>query len=425
MSLKASVAKVVEEKVPATPRLVLGYLRVFDNLQAWLINHFVCMRHQQHKVFTTHQLDNLPTRAEGLAMSPSGFPVLTANAAGVVSWVLPRVNIIDYFGLNDWVVARNPDVLDLTLIAHERQPPIGYVECFAPNVLLSNRSVAVPERAVPLTAPKIIECEQRYAALVASGVKATPAPVRNVIDDPRFFARQQYLDVLDREPDPDGLDNWTGILRRCPSDIDCFNQQRAKAVRIFFEVPETQLSAFFIFRLYLATYGRVPRFAEFRSDRNLLATDCRNDSSRFLTKWMARESFHAAYPETATPEQFVNHLFDTAGLQSLSAELKQQTEALKAGKSRSEVLNGVVELEELKRREHDRALVLMQFFFQLRRDVDFHDRRFEPLLEKLDRKEPVDPLRAICLFLTSDEYQRRFGSVITHDNAECSVVMAR
>ena len=76
-------------------------------------------------------------------------------------------------------------------------------------------------------------------------------------------------------------------------------------------------------------------------------------------------------------------------------------------------------MEEFKRREHDRALVLMQFFFQLRRDVDYNDSHYKPWLDKLERKEPIDYAQVICLFLTSDEYQRRFGPVITHSNAEC------
>jgi len=83
------------------------------------------------------------------------------------------------------------------------------------------------------------------------------------------------------------------------------------------------------------------------------------------------------------------------------------------------VLRQIVELEELKHREHDRALVRMQFYFQLRRDIDYHDSHFKPWLERLERKEPVDGNQVICLFLTSDEYQRRFGTVLTHHNTEC------
>jgi len=429
MSLRTSVAKVVQKKMPGTPAFVLLYFRAFDDLQSWLIGHFVCMRHQQHKVFTIYQQENLPARGEGLAMDPSGYPVIEANAAGVVAWVLPRVNIIDAFGLNDYVVARNPDIAVLTLIAHERQPPSGYVECFSPNVILSEKHAQIARRAQELTAAQIVQCEQRYAALVTSGVKAEPPPVRNLIDDPRFFARQQYLDVLNREPDPDGLDNWTGVLKRCPSDSPCFNPNRVKAVTTFLAAPETQLSAFFVYRLYVAAYGRVPTFAEFLSDRGLLATYCHNDWSdvneiasgqrAFLDEWTKRDSFRAAYPETATADQFVTRLFETAGLRSLAAERSRQIEELNANISRSEVLRQTVELEEFKRREDARALVLMQFFFQLRRDVDYHDSTYEPWLDKLERTEPVDYSQVICLFLTSAEYQRRFGSVVTRNNTEC------
>lgn len=429
MSLRTSVARVAQKTFPATPRFVLFYFRAFDDLQSWLIGHFVCIRHQQHKVITNYQLDNLPTRAEGLAMNATGYPVIEADAAGVVAWVLPRVNIIDAFGLNDYVVARNADIAVLTLIAHERQPPYGYVECFAPNVSLKEKQALVTERALPLTREKIIECEQHYAALVTSGVKPTPLPVRNMIDDPRFFARRQYLDVLNREPDPDGLDNWTGVLKRCPEDSPCFTANRVKAVTNFWAAPETQLSAFFVYRLYLAAYGRVPRFAEFTNDRRQLTDHRHNDWSEasevasgqraFLDEWMQRDVFRAAYPESMTPEQFVDRVFANAGLQSLSAERNGHVEELKANGARSEVLREVVELAEFKRREHDRGLVLMQFFFQLRRDIDDNDSRYQPGLAKLKGKEPVDYSRLICLFLTSDEYQRRFGTVITRSNADC------
>ncbi|HXM36366.1 MAG TPA: hypothetical protein VN920_14325 [Pyrinomonadaceae bacterium] len=429
MSLKASVAKVVQKDFPATPSFVLAYFRTFDNLQSWLINHFVCIRHQQHKVLTADQRENLPTRAEGMALSPSAFPVIDANAVGVVSWVLPRVNVIDVFGLNDYVVARNADITVPILIAHERQPPNGYVECFSPNVALNEKHVVITQRAVELTAEKIVKCEQHYAALVRSGVKPAPLPVRNVIDDPRFFARQQYLDVLNREPDADGLDSWTGVLKRCPSDSPCFNSERANVVLRFLEAPESQLNAFFVYRLYVAVYGRGPHITEFQRDHDLLASYCRNDWSdmdeigsgqrAFLAEWVRRDSFRAVYPETATPEQFVNRLFDTAELRDFTAERTRQIDALNTGKKRSEVLWDVLETEEFMSREDARAFVLMQFFFQLRRDVDYSDGRYKPWLDKLDRKEAVDYGYVICLFLTSDEYQQRFGSVITRSNSEC------
>jgi len=93
--------------------------------------------------------------------------------------------------------------------------------------------------------------------------------------------------------------------------------------------------------------------------------------------------------------------------------------ALNAGKQQNEVLREVLETESFKRREHDRALLLLPFLFELRRDIDFNDSHYKPWLEKLERQESLDYERVICLFLTSDEYQRRFGQIVTHSNAEC------
>ena len=430
-SLQAPVAKAVSRRFPRTPDFVLRYLRFFDGLQSWLINHKVCIRHQEHKVLYLSQKDNLPSRAEGSGLSSTGYPVLSSSAVGVTSWVLPRVNIIDVLGLNDFVVARNPDITIPIQMAHERHPPDGYVECFAPNVVLQERHFAITKRPAALTADRIVECERQYAAAVATKSAFQPAApkVRNEIDDPQFFARRQYLDVLNREPDQDGLSSWTGVLKRCPGDSPCFNTERANVVLRFLEVPESQLSSFFVFRLYLAAYGRAPQFAEFQRDREWLASYCRHDWSdidqvvsgqrALVDQWVQRDSFRTVYPDSATPAEFANRLFDSAGLRPFSAERKQQIEKLGAGKTRGEVLLDVIEIEEFKRREHDRALVLMQFFFQLRRDVDYNDTRYQRWLQKVDLRESVDYRYVFCLFLTSDEYQLRFGPVVTHTNSEC------
>ena len=138
--MRVAVAKAAQRAFPLTPNFVLSYLHAFDELQFWLIGHSVCMRHQEHKVFYLHLTETLPSRAEGLNLPDAGYPVLTASSVGVVSWVLPKVNIIDALGLNDYVVARNPDLNLPIEMAHERRPPKGYMECFAGNVVLDKGS---------------------------------------------------------------------------------------------------------------------------------------------------------------------------------------------------------------------------------------------------------------------------------------------
>jgi arabinofuranosyltransferase len=146
------------------------YLRFYDSLQFWLVDRAVGMRHQEHRVFHQYLIDVLPSRAEGLALSVGDYPVLPGRSVGVIGWVLPTVNIIDTFGLNDYVVARNPELNPSALMAHQRIPPPGYVECFSPNVSLDGPTgVTISAREFPFTAQTIIDCERGYSALAQQG----------------------------------------------------------------------------------------------------------------------------------------------------------------------------------------------------------------------------------------------------------------
>jgi len=139
----------------------------------------------------------------------------------------------------------------------------------------------------------------------------------------------------------------------------------------------------------------------------------------FTSNWVNRDEFRAAYPDSLKPDIFVNQLFDTAQLKPYDDERQRQLEGLRAGKSRAEVLREVVEIDEFKRRENDRAQFLLEFLLHLRRDVDPEDRRYKAWQASLAYPEPLYIRRFVCMFLTSDEYQHRFGPEVTHTNSEC------
>jgi arabinofuranosyltransferase len=142
------------------------YGRLFDKVQFRLIDHSVCMRHQEHKICYEYLCEENPTREEGMRISGDGYPVHTAAAVGVVSWVLPHVNIIDALGLNDYVIARMPLVEGAQReMAHDRHAPQDYVACFDPNVFIEDRRITIKKRAEPLTAENIRACEREWRAL--------------------------------------------------------------------------------------------------------------------------------------------------------------------------------------------------------------------------------------------------------------------
>ena len=140
------------------------YARGFDRCQFWLIDHYVCVRHQEHKINSAFLEALFPTREEGSKLPQDDYPVLAFPAVGYASWSLPHINIIDLHGLNDFVVARNrPSPATVRLMAHERNAPVDYVRAFAPNVrVLGDGGIVVAPRVRELTARDIVEIETAW-----------------------------------------------------------------------------------------------------------------------------------------------------------------------------------------------------------------------------------------------------------------------
>jgi arabinofuranosyltransferase len=156
------------EVAPLLPPPLRWYAAAWDELERWLVAHFVGIRHAFHRGFAEHQLAHFPSRASGSQLAVDGFPVLAHNAVGVPGWVLPNVAILDTQGLNDAVIARAPAVATASeqrRMAHDRQPPAGYVACFRPNLFVTPEGVlTVGRRAQALSADEIRACEARFGA---------------------------------------------------------------------------------------------------------------------------------------------------------------------------------------------------------------------------------------------------------------------
>jgi hypothetical protein len=67
--------------------------------------------------------------------------------------------------------------------------------------------------------------------------------------------------------------------------------------------------------------------------------------------------------------------------------------------------------------EYNNSFVLMEYFGYLRRDPDSEGYNF--WINVLNNKEPNNYRGMICSFITSAEYQLRFGQAVTHTNQEC------
>jgi len=139
----------------------------------------------------------------------------------------------------------------------------------------------------------------------------------------------------------------------------------------------------------------------------------------YANAFVVRPEFVSAYPANQTNAEFVNKLFDTAGLTPYTTERQQQIDAMtNNGKTRAQVLLDVIEVSEFKTREYNRSFVLMQYFGYLRRDPD--QGGYDFWLNILNNTLPDNYRSMVCAFLTSAEYQERFGAAVTRTNSDCA-----
>jgi Domain of unknown function (DUF4214) len=251
-----------------------------------------------------------------------------------------------------------------------------------------------------------------------TGAAFGPVPP-NQINDAHIFVRRHYLDFLNREPDDGGWDYWTHEITQCGSDPACVNSRRIGVSGSFFVEQEFQETGFFVYRFFRASYGRRPTYAEFVTDRATVigGSDLEAKKQAFANNWVGRAAFQQVYPLTLTPQQFVDKLFDTAGLTPFTTQRQQLAADMQGGKSRAQALREVIEIVEFKTREYNPSFVTMQYFGYLRRDPEPDGYAF--WLDVVNNREPNNYRGMICSFITSREYQERFGLSLARSNADC------
>ena len=242
--------------------------------------------------------------------------------------------------------------------------------------------------------------------------------VANPIDFASYMVRQQYVDFLDREPDQAGGDFWTNEIASCGSDLQCVEVKRINVSAAFFLSIEFQNTGYYVYRLYKASYGRLPMRQEFVPDRLSIAsgvivgevgwdTKLAANKQAFVQSWVERDDFQARYAGLSN-EQYVDTLIANAGMRITSAERDNLVQDLVNGASRANVLAKLVENSTFIRAESNSAFVLMQYFGYLERDPD--DGGFNFWLSKLNQFDGnFVNAEMVKAFLVSTEYRQRFG----------------
>jgi photosystem II stability/assembly factor-like uncharacterized protein len=247
----------------------------------------------------------------------------------------------------------------------------------------------------------------------------TGTPTANPIDEARFFARQHYYDFLGRLPDQAGEDFWTNEVASCGADAACVNARRIGVSAAFFIEQEFQATGSVVYRMHKAAFGIRPTYTQFMPDRSQLigGPGLPASTQAFATQFTQRGMFLSEYPAAMTNADFVNKLFDKAGLIGFAAERQAAITALNGGGERAQTLLNLINLPAFRDREFNPSFVLMQYFGYLRRDPDVDGYFF--WLNILNQQSG-NARGMVCAFITSTEYQQRFAANASRTNALCA-----
>jgi len=262
------------------------------------------------------------------------------------------------------------------------------------------------------------------ALTIDPGVAATGG---NPIDDYRFFISQHYADMMGREPDQATLDKLTAQFIQCGTRGDCLKTRRLDLSTSLLTQSELSPTGLFLHDLYVAGFGRRPRFSDYETDRATVGnfnSEIEDSRISLALAFVQRADFQRRYPSTLKPAEFVDQLLANAGQRS-NPDIKVERPALLGlfdgmNSGRAAILARIASYSSVVDAQYNEAFVMLQYFSYLRRDPDESGLNF--WMNTLKSKPLRDPAAArfvVCSFMTSTEYQNRFGMIATHSNAEC------
>jgi hypothetical protein len=226
----------------------------------------------------------------------------------------------------------------------------------------------------------------------------------NPLEDVFFFVRQQYVDLLGREPDVKELYEWAGKINACRV-VEAVCGREAVAVALT-QTDEYQSRGLLIYGMYRLGLGRLPRYREFAREMWRLGGGSEEERAAKLRQWIEewpRRADVRARDEGSTDGEYVAALEAASGLRQ-GEQLIGQLE--RGEKTRAEVLAEVVQSAGWTRKEHGRAAALLLSFSYLRREPE--PMELDLWLKGRDSIIPGD-VEMTRWFITSEEYRSRFG----------------
>lgn len=269
-----------------------------------------------------------------------------------------------------------------------------------------------------------LPAELFYGDIKVKPLRLRPGTTQVItINDADFFASQHYIDFFARFPDQGGLDYWTNQIASCISTPGCnVLGRKVGTSAAFFIENEFQQSGYFVYKVFKATLNRQPTYAEFKPDRRVVSgsSTIAAGKSALVAAFVQRTEFGLKYQTATTREAFVDAIIATVQ-QTSGVDLLSQRNALlsqfDAG-GRAAVVSAVADDPAFSQAEYNRAFVAMQYWGYLTRDYDQGGYNF--WLDVVNNRATNNYRAMVCAFVTSREYQERFGNTIFYTNQDCA-----
>jgi hypothetical protein len=196
--------------------------------------------------------------------------------------------------------------------------------------------------------------------------------------------------------------DWNALIKRDPVNV----------------LGQYQAAGQAVYRYYVASYGRMPRYAEFLTDMEVISRGINIDEpeeqakletriSDFANNWVERAKFRALY-KGSNDDAFIDALTRNAGI-TLDTETRAAIiDKLKHGAlTRGEVILEIVDNPAFAEKENIRSLVLLHYFGYFHRNPDdAPDNNLEGFNYWVKEVEKSgDPARLARGFMASGEYE--------------------
>ncbi len=237
---------------------------------------------------------------------------------------------------------------------------------------------------------------------------------------------------------------WTNEITSCSANQACIAEKRTNVSAAFFLSIEFQKTGYFVMRTHKTAFGNqpdIPRYITFLEDvgevnrgvavgQGNWEAQLEANQQAYALAFVSRSDFTAKYPQGQSAAQYVDALFQSAGVTPSAAERQAAINAYGSGDTngRAGALRSIVESDSVYNALYNPSFVLMEYYGYLRRnpndppdDASFSGYNFwlakmnsftqpgENVRDEQVALRRVRRAQMVQAIINSGEYRQRFG----------------